>query len=235
MKKTTLGLIVFGAAAAVTAIAAVGTGYTLFGSASYVMPGNASNRAVQLVSNANNGTFSGIDFAVPSNLTINNLNQLATDFNFTAGSCGLGSPRFGITLAGFPNKTIFVYIGPSPSYQGCTAGWQNTGNLLTPASLVDASQLGGQFYQPWASVQAQFSGQQVTDVFVVSDNGAGPSFSQTVLIDNTNVNGNIFTYEPTSKDDCKDGGWQNFTFAPGPFKNQGQCVSFFASGDHGNH
>jgi len=33
--------------------------------------------------------------------------------------------------------------------------------------------------------------------------------------------------QPT-KDDCKDGGWQNFISSPGPFTNQGQCVSYFA-------
>ena len=33
---------------------------------------------------------------------------------------------------------------------------------------------------------------------------------------------------PPSKDDCKDEGWKSFTGPPGPFKNQGQCVSFFA-------
>jgi hypothetical protein len=68
----------------------------------------------------------------------------------------------------------------------------------------------------------------VTDIFLVSDDG--PSGSQTVLIDNTDVNGTTYDYEFASKDDCKDGGWQNFTFAPGPFKNQGQCVSNFANG-----
>jgi hypothetical protein len=36
---------------------------------------------------------------------------------------------------------------------------------------------------------------------------------------------------PTGKDQCKNGGWRNFTGNPGPFKNQGQCVSFFARGD----
>lgn len=234
MSRRVIGACVVGMAMATAIIAAVGSGYTLFGSASYVMPGNASNRAVQLVSNANTGVFSGIDFAVPASLTINGLNTLSTDNNFTAGTCGLGSPRFGIQLAGFPNVTIFVYIGPPPSYTGCPPNvWTNTGNLLTPASLVDTSQLpGGTFYDPWAAAQSRYSGHQVTDIFLVSDNGAGPSFSQTVLIDNTNVNGTLFTYEPNSKDDCKDGGWQNFTFAPGPFKNQGQCVSFFASNDH---
>ena len=42
------------------------------------------------------------------------------------------------------------------------------------------------------------------------------------------VSGNDTTYNfeaaPTDKDQCKDGGWQNFT-APS-FKNQGQCVSY---------
>jgi hypothetical protein len=31
---------------------------------------------------------------------------------------------------------------------------------------------------------------------------------------------------PTSKDQCKNGGWQDF----GVFKNQGDCVSFVATG-----
>jgi hypothetical protein len=34
------------------------------------------------------------------------------------------------------------------------------------------------------------------------------------------------TSTPTSKDDCKNGGWKNFTPA---FKNQGDCVSFVAT------
>ena len=48
------------------------------------------------------------------------------------------------------------------------------------------------------------------------------------------VLGNRWTYNfepfrtPTSKDDCKNGGWQNLATADGaPFKNQGQCVSYF--------
>jgi glucuronoarabinoxylan endo-1,4-beta-xylanase len=33
---------------------------------------------------------------------------------------------------------------------------------------------------------------------------------------------------PTSKDQCKNGGWKNFTNPA--FKNQGDCVSFVATG-----
>jgi hypothetical protein len=36
---------------------------------------------------------------------------------------------------------------------------------------------------------------------------------------------------PTSKDQCKEGGWQNYADANGtPFKNQGDCVSYVATG-----
>ena len=34
---------------------------------------------------------------------------------------------------------------------------------------------------------------------------------------------------PTSKDQCKDGGWATFTF-PHPFKNQGDCIQFVNTG-----
>src|SRR5579864_2204385 len=101
------------------------------------MPGHNSNRAMKLVADANNGIYSGIDFAVPASLTINSLNTPSTDYNFTAASCAAGSPRFGITLAGFPNSTIFVYIGPPPNYTGCPP------NTFTATSLVDTSQLPG--------------------------------------------------------------------------------------------
>jgi hypothetical protein len=36
-------------------------------------------------------------------------------------------------------------------------------------------------------------------------------------------------FDPLTKDMCKDGGWQNIQSSP-PFKNQGDCVSFVATG-----
>ncbi len=39
------------------------------------------------------------------------------------------------------------------------------------------------------------------------------------------------TTVPTSSDQCKKGGWQNLTDSDGtPFKNQGDCVSYVATG-----
>jgi hypothetical protein len=223
-------------AGALPAIAAVGTGYRLSGSAQYVSPGDMSNRAVKLVADANAKppVASDIEFNLPDDLTINDLKELSTDYDFTASSCGNGSPRFAIELSGFPGKSIFVYIGPPPNYTNCAPGWTSSGNLLTPASLVDDTQLGGTFYDPWAMAQSRYAGQTVTKISLVADNGPSSTGlgSQTVLIDNTDVAGHLYTYEFTTSNSCKNDGWERFKFPPGPFKNQGQCVSYFEHQKH---
>jgi hypothetical protein len=55
---------------------------------------------------------------------------------------------------------------------------------------------------------------------------------QTVLIDDTNIDGTIYNYDqPKDMDQCKKGGWQDLEDDEGnSFKNQGDCVSFFATG-----
>ncbi len=161
-------------------------------------------------------------------MTFGGIQTLSTDYMFTAGSCGGGSPRFQINVGG---KNAFVYIGPPLNYAGCPQNlWQSTGNLATPGSFVDTSQLpGGTFYDTFAAAAVKYGSMSVTGIQLVADAGwLFPATGQTVEIDNTQVNDTTYTYEP-GKDDCKNGGWQNFTSAPGPFKNQGQCVSYFAS------
>ena len=153
----------------------------------------------------------------------------ATDYNFTAASFGGRAPRFQINIDGV---NIFVYIGPLPSYTGCRQNvWLNTGDLLTPASFVDTSQLpGGTFHDTWGAAQARYGSSLVTGIQLVTD--AGWMFgTQTVLVDNVMINTTAYTFEDAvldSKDQCKNGGWQDFTSAPGPFKNQGDCVSYVA-------
>ena len=46
---------------------------------------------------------------------------------------------------------------------------------------------------------------------------------------NITVNGELQVPSvQVAKDQCKDGGWQNFTSPT--FKNQGECVNYFATG-----
>lgn len=236
-------------------IAAIGVGYMLSGGAAYVTPGNGSDRAVQLTSDLSNSSSadnsSGIDFAVPSGLTLADISQISADYNFTRNSCIGASPRFEISVVTPANTTVtaFVFIGPPPNYTGCVPNvWTNTGNLAVPASFIDTTQLpGGVFFDTFAAANSKYGAYPVTGIRLVADAGAGFSDGiQTVLVDNVVINNTTYTFEPPAAEpappvepggappktaeDCKDGGWKNFTSSPGPFKNQGDCVSYFATG-----
>jgi len=60
------------------------------------------------------------------------------------------------------------------------------------------------------------------------------TYTTTISFTNTsNGQGNTtrtatLTVNAGTKDGCKDGGWKHYISFPGPFKNQGQCVSYFA-------
>jgi hypothetical protein len=56
-----------------------------------------------------------------------------------------------------------------------------------------------------------------TLAFTNTSNGQGNTTRTATLVVNAGT-----------KDGCKDGGWKNYISFPGPFKNQGQCVSYFA-------
>ena len=207
-------------------LAAAASGYTLFGDAQLVSPGNNSPTGAQTRSSATvPPNYGGIDFDVVEGLTLADLDKLSTDYKFTEGSCGGGSPRFQLNT---PEGNIFVYIGPYPNYTGCQTGvWQSTGDLLETGMYVDTSQIGGTFYDPYENAVAQFGDLEITGIQLVTD-AFWFAGTQTVVFDNVMINNRTFTFE--SKDSCKNGGWQNFTTAPGPFRNQGQCVSHFARG-----
>jgi hypothetical protein len=214
-----------------TALAAPGD-YNLFGDAEIISGGNPGN-AAQLRSDSDPG-FGGVDFDTAAGMTVSQLTNLSTDYNFTQASCGGGAPRFQINATnGTVSGNIFVYIGPPPNYTLCPMNtWTPTGNLVTPASLVDATQLGGTFYMPWSAVVLAYGSYSITGIQLVTD---GSWFfggaTQTVLVDNVQINDDTYTFDAApTKDSCKKGGWEEFTSSPGPFKNQGDCVSHFASG-----
>jgi hypothetical protein len=211
--------------------------YSLFGDASFVSPGNASSsRAVHLVSDAAPG-YGGVDYGIESGVTFADLQQLSTDYKFESDdSCMGGSPRFQVAVTDpvtGDEGNIFVYLGPAPNYTGCLPGtWQSSGDLLEATTTVDTSQLaGGTFYDPYATALVKYGGYTVTGVSLVADaSWAAGDGEQAVDVDNTMVDGTLFTYEipvPTSADQCKKSGWMTMADDQGSmFKNQGQCVSF---------
>lgn len=217
-------------------------GYTLDGDASVVPGGNPGN-AVKLTSDADPG-YGAVEYTVSAGTTFATLDVLSTDFMVEADDvCFGGSPRFQITVpemgpleAGDVSgeDNIFVYFEPHEVGDPlCTPEtWISSGDLLEAGQTVDTSQLGGTFYHDYADTVADFGTLAVSEVSLVVDAGWGAlDGEQTVLFDNTNIDGTVYTYEPhtpSSKDACKKGGWQTLEDANGnSFKNQGQCVSYF--------
>jgi hypothetical protein len=200
--------------------------FTLFGGATI------EDGHVTLVSNVADATvadFSGIDFDVPAGTTFAELTTLSTDFNVTNDDCLAGSPRFQINIGG---SNVHVYLGPTPNFTGCPTGWIDSGNLIgSTDARFDLTQLGGPFYGTYADALALLGGQTVTGIQLVVDSGwAFADGEQTNLVDNVVINDTTFTFTrtPTAKDECKNGGWATFTELG--FKNQGDCVSYVATG-----
>jgi hypothetical protein len=224
---------------------ALASGYSLFGDAQIVSPGNNSAQAAQIRSTCPGGpgicflsgfTFGGIDFDIPAGLTFGNFLTLATDYKFTDGTCGGGAPRFQLNVTDGTNSgNIQVYIGPPPSYSLCPMNiYQGTGDLLEGANPIDTSQLpAGTFYDPYNVAVTKYGAYQVTGVQLVTDGSwTQPGGVQTMHADNVDINGTIYTFdEPQTKGACKKSGWQVVTRANGSeFKNQGDCVQYFNTG-----
>ena len=170
-------------------------GYFLDGDATLVQ-GNGSPTGAQATNTGpdpgtGSGPFGSVHFDVPAGLKVSQLTHLSTDYKFVLGTCEEGSPRFTANVTnGTSSGSIFFYIGPPcPS-----AAYTNSGNLATPTSPVDTTNLGGSLNQPFSNVKADFGNYTVTAMHLDVD---GPNAGlQTVDFDNTRVNANFVTYEP---------------------------------------
>jgi len=128
--------------------------------------------------------------------------------------------------------TAFVFIGPrpatpvAPAMSGRTRGiWRRPQASSIPANFP-AESSPTPFRRRLSSTAPTGYG-----IELIADNGIFFTDKiQTVVVDNVVINDTTYTFESGDKEDCKNGGWKNFTSPPGPFKNQGDCVSYFASG-----
>jgi hypothetical protein len=182
----------------------VGFAFGYPGTAGFTCPGYNSNTAVMLTSPPSTTTqsYGAVYFPVPLNadrtagtMTLDQLTTLSTEYEMTQGSCG-GSPRFQIALSapGTPGAfgyNMFVYL----SYNCPLNVWTNTGNLLSPTSVVDDSQFpGGSGYDTAAGAQAKYGNWLVYSMFLGMDDGHG----NIGIFDNTQINAHLYTYEPGS-------------------------------------
>jgi hypothetical protein len=105
--------------------------------------------------------------------------------------------------APFSGKLEYVYIDPPRNPDGS----YSTGGGIGPVTFnADAN---GEFRFSTAVIG-------VKTIYTATVVYAGQTITQTLTV----------RCEPTTKDECKNGGWRDF----GTFKNQGDCVSFVATG-----
>jgi hypothetical protein len=133
--------------------------------------------------------------------------QTFTSASFTlanAAQCQGGSPRFNVVAGG---TTFFL---------GC--------NNVTPTINAD----GTATYTFTAATIAAAGGQVPVPTGTISSVDVLIDVQGTADLSNITFNGQtqtVVTGGPTSKAQCKQGGWKSFTDPS--FKNQGQCVSWF--------
>jgi len=90
----------------------------------------------------------------------------------------------------------------------------------------------------WSTILAAFPDAEISGGTIFKAGSGWSSFDGNVDDFTIGVNGIDTTYDfeasppaPTSKAECKNGGWQTYADAGGnPFKNQGDCVSYVVTG-----
>jgi len=137
--------------------------------------------------------------------------QTFTSASFTlanAAQCQGGSPRFNVfTTTG----TFFL---------GCNNVTPTTNSNGTVTYTFDAASIAA------AGGQVTFPTGNITDAAVLLDVQGSADVSNITVNGTSEVPAPVVTGPPTSKNDCKHGGWKSFTNPS--FKNQGKCVSYVA-------
>jgi len=182
--------------AAVIAPAALAATATPFGGAT------VSGGILTLVSNTADtdatNDFSGARFTDTGVTTFASITTLSTEFDVTDDDCRAGSPRFQVSVqTPSGEKNVFVYLGPTPSFTGCSPNvWIASGNLIgSMEPRFDTSQIdsGAPLYKTYAQALAVVGSYQVTGISLVVDSSfAFTDKEQTVRIRNVKVNASTF-------------------------------------------
>ena len=133
----------------------------------------------------------------------------------------------------------FTFSGPSAINRAILKVQVVTNSLFAGQSVNWNLEINGTVVGNFA-VPAGFTGPRTVDVSFPPI--SGPTYAVTIRVTNTVPGGfgshslayagnfahsiELFAALPTTKRQCKKGGWQSF----GVFKNQGDCVSFVATG-----
>jgi hypothetical protein len=178
---------------------------SLFGDASIVKSQSPPKKwVIELLSQDYRETddfFAGISFQIPDNLQFSELSNLSASYEVIEGTLGGGSPRFAVAVDtdgdGEADGNVFVYLGTPPNYDDEPAGLVDSGNLLLEP--IDASQVGGVFYDDFANVAEFLGDATIVSIDLVADGGwATEEGLQVVNVSQVQINNT--TYRPNGSD-----------------------------------
>jgi hypothetical protein len=173
---------------------------------------------------SNNGTTWFQAYEVAPNPRYSTLPGTGWDSAGAGGNTGLGNFYYRTTISIPSNAVNPTLSGEYYSDNQGTAFMNGTQVAMNSAcgSAGEAADYGFQGAAPTSFSSALSPGDNTLS-FTVNNCGSvsGLDFTATAT----------YTLYPTALDQCKNGGWQDYTDASGtPFKNQGDCVSYVATG-----
>jgi hypothetical protein len=140
----------------------------------------------------------------------------------------------GAALGGF-TTLVFEPVynttqGPVVSNQWQTWDAYNGGNAIWWSSNAIPSAPDRDTFVSWSTIVAANPNAVIVGGFGNNQGSGNPAL--TTAVDALTINSTTYDFEPligppTSKDQCKNGGWQSFVSQG--FKNQGDCVSYVAT------
>jgi hypothetical protein len=185
------------------------------------LPISITDLALQPGTNTLYGTNLSEDDFINSIYTIDPATGVAT----LIGRTGV----IGATIAFGPDGTLYQTSAIFDDV-GFVAGYLNTldpvtGAVLTTSDPFTQAHVGGLAVRPTDGVIFASGGDE-SDIYTLSSSGTQTRLGFTSV---GGVGDLAFTPLPTSKDQCKNGGWQRFN-SPISFKNQGDCIQFVNTG-----
>ena len=131
-----------------------------------------------------------------------------------------------------------IHSGEWQTWNGIPGIWWTTRAINGPGGTTCAPVT---CYISWADIVANNPDATILGGFGINQGSGSTGLIAATDALSISASGDTWTYNfepfrsPTSKDECKNGGWQNVKAADGSsFKNQGQCIKYVNETNHNN-